>query len=355
MGRSWSYMRGEALAPFAIGTLTVLAALVITSPYSSLGSEGRTVYNLDTSFSAANNDLVWDPNTEPGFQATPNLHLNWSDPQGGPGTIDYYVGPWANSSVAAYPHFGIGPQAFNFVEVPRTQVYRSPTWGDYGSVEQGFASCAVNQGNLTVSAAQAPNPIYVGMPEQGVDWQVQFTIDWTPAVINAGLPDSGRVALTTTTTLPPLPGQVGARLVYSQLVLWSSNTTAESITPAPAGTEQGSVGIGVFPFDQLPSTPVERSYSVDLSPFIDATLAGLELESPDALLSYVYLEVDGYNVHLRLDLRDLYLTGPSNLCGSSLVASLNPNPPSGLGTLGASAVSIAQPRRGSYGPRARCR
>jgi len=333
--------------------LTVAAALVITSPFSSVPSSGRSVYNLDPAFTQANNDLVWDPNTEPGFAATPGLHLNWSDPPGGPGAIDYYVGPWANGSVGPYPHFGVGPQAFNFVEVPRTQVYRSPAWGDYTDVEQGFSSCAVNQGNLTVTAAQAVHPVYVGMPEQGVDWQVQFTLDWTPAVPTAGLPDSGRVAFTTTTTLPPLPGQLGARLVYSQLVLWSSDPVAESIAPAPAGTEQGSIGIGVFPADQLPDVPVARTYSLDLSPFLADTLTGLGLSSQGALLSYVYLETDGYNVRLHLDLRDLYLTGPTGLCGSSLVSSLNPNADAGSAppALRSEARTVEDPPR-RYSPRA---
>jgi hypothetical protein len=328
-----SEMRGESLVPFAVGVLTVVAALSLTSPWSPLGDTGRSVYNLDPSFAAVNNDLVWDPNTEPGFAATPNLHLNWSDPTGGPGTVDYYVGPWANASVASAPHFGIGPQAFNFVEVPRTQVYRSPTWGDYQNVEQGFESCVVNQGNRTVTAAEAPNPVFVGMPENGVDWRASFTLDWTPANATPGLPDSARVALTTTTALPPLPGQIGARLVYSQIVLWSSAPTSESITPAAPGTEQGSIGLGVFPLDQLPPNDVQRSYSIDLSPILAATLSGLALDGRDALLSYVYLEADGYNVHLHFDVRDLYLTGPSDLCGSSLVASLDPNSPTAGGTL----------------------
>ena len=326
-------MRGESIVPFLVAILTVTAALLITSPFSSLGTSGRSVFNLDPSFQAANNDLVWDPNTEPGFGATPGLHLNWTDPIGGPGTVDYYVGPWANGSIAPAPHFGVGPQAFNFAEVPRTQLYRNPSWGDYQNVDQGFSACAVNQGDLTVTAVQAPNPVYVGMPERGVDWQVVFTVDWTPADATPGLSDSARLALTTTTTLPPLPGQIGARLVYSQVVLWSSAPIVESITAAPPGTEQGSVGLGVFPWDQLPSSYVQRTYSIDLSPIMATTLAGLDLAGQNALLSYVYLEADGYNVHLHFDVRDMYLSGPSDLCGSSLVASLNPNSPTAGGTL----------------------
>ncbi len=341
-------MEKESVAPILAAVLTVVAALAMTSPFAAFPSEGRSTYNLNPAFSELNNDLVWDPNFLPGFAGTPSVHINWSAPQGGPGTIDYYVGPWANASVAPYPHFSVGPQAFNFVEIPRTQVYRSPAWGDYDRVQQGFVPCAVNQGNLTVNASQAAHPVYVGMPEQGVDWKVEFTLGWTDPEPTAGLPISGRVALTTTTTLPPLPGQSGARLVYSQLVLWSDTPVAQSISEAPGGTTEGAIGIGVFPVAQLTSSTIERTFSIDLSPFLGATLTGLGLASPGALLSYVYLEVGGYNLHFRLHVDNLFLTGPTSLCGSSLVASLDPNAASPRSLAAGSAAVVSSPAGRDY-------
>jgi hypothetical protein len=347
-------MRGESILPFLAAILTVVAAVLITSPFSSPAVNGRSTFNLDPTFSASNNDLVWDPNTEPGVNSTPGLHVNWSDPTGGIGSIDYYVGPWSNGSVAPLPHFAVGPQAFNFVEVPRTQQYRNASWGDYQRVEQGFRACAVNQGDLTVGAAQAVNPIYVGMPEQGVDWGLAFTIDWTPAVVATGLPALGLVALTATTTLPPLPGQPGARLVYTQLVIWASSPAPELFTRSGNGSD-GPVGVGEFPVDQLPNVSVQRAYTLDLSPYLSTTLTELGLGQSGALLSYVYLETDGYNVHLRLDLRDLYVTGPTDLCGSALVSSLDPNPASLLTGAPASALVAASAPSVAYGFRVRHR
>jgi hypothetical protein len=341
--------RASGAAAVAAGALTLLAAYAMTvSPGSHLAG-GVATYNLDPAFTDENNDLVWDPNFLPALNATPNVALQWTDPTGGPGTIDYAIGPWANNSSASLPHFSVGPQAFNFVEVPRTQAYRSPVWGDYAEVHQGFLACAVNQGNLTVTPTAALHPVYVGMPEGGVDWSVQLDLDWEgPQPLAPG--GAGLVALTMTTALPPLPGSNGSRLAYTQLILWSAQTPTLGPAPLPNANTEGSIGSDVFALDSLSSLSTHRSYSIDLSGYLADTVAALAGGARGGLLSYVYLEVDGYNWHVHLAIDDLYLRGPAWVCGSALVASLAPPPPASVAAAPAALMDLGRDGRRRAAP-----
>ncbi len=300
----------------AIGLAVLVGLVPYWVPAGALPA-ARSTYNLDPAFADANNDLVWDPNFIPGFAVTPGVHINWSDPVGGPGTIDYYVGPWANATVAPYPHFTVGPQAFNFVEVPRTQGFRSPQWGDFETVRSGFLPCAVNLGNYTVNATQAIHPVYIGMPVAGVNWTLTVPLTWDAPEFPTTGPVSGAFALGATLALPPLPGAPGARLVYTNLILWDAGPIAPSIAPVVGGASGGDVGQGTFPLAPLLGASTSRTVTVDLEAYLVATLKGLGLPVSSALLSYVYLEVSGYNVHLHLAFGGLDLEGPSGLCGPS--------------------------------------
>jgi hypothetical protein len=265
-------------------------------------------YNLDGGFQFRNNDAVWDPNFVPGFVAYPNASVGWSDPTGGPGAVDYFVG--STSVPPTLPHLAVGPQAFNFQEVPRTQVYRSPAWGDYRWVAAGFNACAVNLGNVTVDPAQAVHPIYVGMPETGVDWTLSWTMTWEGASVASG-PAVGSVSVVATTAVPDPARPGGGLLLYTQLVLWSLG-----IPSAPPLAAAGDVAS--FPLPGIPAqgAPVVRSFDVDLSSYLARTLQELGVNGSAALLSYVYVSVGGVNVHIRFALSTLTLNGPSSLCDS---------------------------------------
>ncbi len=331
--------RRRSFALVGAVALAVLVGLVPSWVPAPPAAPPRATYNLDPAFSAANNDLVWDPNFIPGFGQAPGVHVQWTDPKGGPGTIDYYVGPWTNGSVAPYPHFTVGPQAFNFAEVPRTQVFRSPQWGDYQSVQEGFLPCAVNLGNYTVNATQAVHPVYIGLPVAGVNWTVTVPIDWSAPVESAAGPVSGAFAIGATIALPALPGALGARLVYTNLILWDAAPVTESVVPIAGASSGGDVGQGTFPLLPLLGPATTRTYTVGLSSYLASTLEGLGLPISSALLSYVYLETSGYNVHLHVSFGGLDLTGPTGLCASP--------GPQGVGT-GAAApgAAVGPARRG---------
>ena len=306
-----------AVAALVTGVLAVLAGLLPLGASPTGSAPALHVYNLAPAFGDPRNDEIWDPNFIPGFNGTPGVSINWSAPLGGPGVLSYYVGPWANGSVASYPHFVVGPQAFNFVEVPRTQVFRSPHWGDYEQVRQGFLSCAVNLGNYTVNTSAALHPIYIGMPESGVDWSVRLSIHWNPAVQTPGVPADARFELVTTTTLPALGPYSYPRLVYTEMVLWSTDglVTALGGGAAPAVHPASDVaGDSTFTLDQLPNAAVDRSYDVPVSTFISSTLSSLGLPAGGALLSYVYLSAAGYNTHISASINGLWLGAPQQLC-----------------------------------------
>ena len=305
-----------ALWVLVVAVLSTVAGGFPLWEFASAPTSTLFVYNLDPSLSAPNNDLVWDPNFLPGFNATPGVQINWSDPAGQPASLSYYVGPWNNSTVAAYPHFGVGPQAFNFVEVPRTQVFRSPEWGDYSLVRQGFLACAVNLGDYTVNSTAALHPVYVGMPETGVDWTARLDLHWTPAVETPSLPTSARLEIVVTTTLPPVSPTSDPRLVYTELVLWQTPSVSGSVRSIPSVVAPSSdvVGDVSFPVDQLPNSTVDRTYTLSLGSYLQSTLAALGLSSTGALLSYVYLSAAGYNVRLDVGVSGLWLEAPAGLC-----------------------------------------
>jgi hypothetical protein len=182
-GLAWAVAGGLVVALVALG-------LGVAFPPTH-ASPAQRPYSLDGGFEFRNNDAVWDPNFVPGFGTYPTSSIGWTAPTGGPGTIDYDV---RSATVpSSLPHFAVGPQAFNFVEVPRTQVYRIPSWGDYQYVAQGFNSCAVNLGNVTVTPASAVHPIYVGLPEAGTPWTATWSLQWQSIAVDSGTP-AGSVA-----------------------------------------------------------------------------------------------------------------------------------------------------------------
>lgn len=306
------------VAAIVAATFTLIAGALPLLVAEAHATPGLRIYNLDPTFGDPVNDAVWDPNFLPGFNGTPGVHIGWSDPLGGPGTLTYFVGPWANGTVAPYPHFAVGPQAFNFEEVPRTQVFRSPGWGDYLAVHQGFLPCAVNLGNYSVNASAALHPIYIGMNESGTNWTLRLNLHWNAPVAAPGLPADAQFEIVVTTTEPALGPGTYPRLVYTELLLWSSAPTSPVAGRPLGGVSPASdvVGHRSFTVDQLPSAPTNRQYTIPLSTYLAATLSSLGLPTGPALLSYVYLSAAGYNTHLSVSISGLWLESPANLCGT---------------------------------------
>lgn len=304
----------------ALALAALLVSVIALPQVNDVGSPPGPpyTYNVDPYLSQPNNDQVWDPNFVPGFPSEPQARILWQDPAGGPAQLSYLVGPLASAPNATdAPHFAVGPQTFNFVEVPRTQVFRSPSWGDYHYVQEGFLPCAVNAGNVTPNATEALHPLYLGMPETGVDWQLQVGLGWVGAHPLPGLPYAGSLAIDLTTTLPASSSDPYPSLVYTDLLLWQgasggSPTSARAGAVATNSTRGGTV---TFVLDDLSAaTPEARSYDVDLSNYLGWTLGRLGLDPSGALLSYTYLSASGYNVQVQASLSSWSLESSSRLC-----------------------------------------
>jgi len=313
-------MRGRW--PVVVLGTAILLVVSLPQAIPAGSTSALSTYNRDARLIGPDNGPIWDPNYLPGFNTSLPAHIQWSAPSRGPAVLDYLVGPLAlPPSAASSPHFAVGPQVFDFTEVPRTQVFRQPSWGDYNQVQSGFVPCAVTVGNTTLTPTEEEVPQYVGLPESAGDWRVDLSLGWSAPVPLAGLPASGFVALVATTTLPPLSTGGGARLVYTQLGLWTGNRTAQGAA-AGVGVDYGGgiVGSATFSIDQLPNGNVSRNYSIDLSPLLSKTFALLGISGAGGVLSYTYFLVAGYNYHLRATIDSLLVQGPSSLC-------LSPDPP----------------------------
>src|SRR2546425_1221477 len=142
---------GEAIVNMGfifLCSLLVLQPLAIDAEVqpgiSNKPPPGYLAYNLDpTLTNTTENGLVFDPNFIPGFQiGLPNTSVYWSTGVGY-GKIGYWIGPW-DHVYHQVPHLAVGPQNSNFEEIPRTQQFRLPSWGDYYYVKAGFAFPGVN-------------------------------------------------------------------------------------------------------------------------------------------------------------------------------------------------------------------
>lgn len=307
---------------FAVVGIALLLGASAPLAFSGGPLPGGVIVNLDPRLDEPSNGPIWDPNYIPGFNASLPVSIRWAAPEGGPATIDYLVGPVSSPPPASLaPHFAVGPQVFSFVEVPRTQAFRDPSWGDYQAVQSGYVPCAITVGNSTLTPAEEVQPQYVGIPESAGDWGIELAIDWFPPTQLSGLPASGFVALVATTALPPLFTGGPARLITTQLELWSGTTSGLSLAPGTS-VEGNAAGFDgeTFPVDQLPNTTISRSYALDLSAYLTRTFSELGLSQDGGLLTYTYLVVGGYNTRIQLAIHNLSLVGPGSICSSPAVA-----------------------------------
>ncbi len=312
-------LRAPPLA-IALAVAALLVSVIALPQVNDVGASPGPpyTYNVDPFFLRSNNDQVWDPNFLPGFPSEPEARILWQDPTGGPAQLSYLVGPLATAPNASeVPHFAVGPQTFNFVEVPRTQVFRSPSWGDYHYVQEGFLPCAVNAGNVTPNATQALHPLYLGMPETGVDWQLQVGLRWVGAEPLLGLPYEGSLAIDLTTTLPATSSDAYPSLVYTDLILWQGASSGSSSLVRAGAVSTNSTRGGTVSFvvdDLSASVPEARSYVLDLTNYLGWTLGRLGLDPSGALLSYTYLSATGYNVQVQASLSSWSLQSSRALC-----------------------------------------
>jgi hypothetical protein len=251
---------------------------------------GYIVSNLDPTLNSTYNNEIYDPNFLPGFQAgLTHTSVSWSSGNGY-GHLNYSIGPWAHEQVGL-PHFAVGPQCCNFIEVPHTQQFRQVEWGDYYYVRAGLGPPGINLENYTTDFT---SPVDVGLRTDW-NWSVQVALNWkSPVMMNPGN-EWGAIRIAVTQFVPNAPGN----LVFTLLNFWMDTNSSSLITASVDGTERGIAPPNIVAYYPIQMTGSgNQTITINISPYLEDTLRVLGLEtvqSQHPVISYVYLNVEGYN------------------------------------------------------------
>lgn len=265
---------------------------------------GNVVSNLDPNFDSPFNNEIYNPNFLPGFQAgLTNTIVSWSSGNGY-GSVHYSVGPWSHEEVAL-PHFAAGPQCCNFVEVPHTQQFRLVDWGDYYNVKAGLGAPGVNVENYTTDFS---SPVDVGLMTDW-NWTVQVSLDWKAPVLMDPANEWGAIRITVTQFVPNVPGN----LVSTHLNFWMDGNSSSLIVPYADGTSRGVFRPNAVAYHPLQLTGNgNQTITLNISPYLEDTLRTLGLDKAQnrpQVISYVYLNVEGYNFAWNTTLRSFKIFG----------------------------------------------
>ncbi len=270
-------------------TLIILLALMVGSGVSPgirfSAPPGQFIYNVDPTLTSPDVNQVYDANFIPGFQAgLTNTTVEWSSGPGY-GQVDYQVGPWSHEEVGL-PHLAVGPQCCNFEEVPRTQQFRRPNWGDYYFVKAGFVSPGVNVANYT---SDFRAPAFVGLRTDW-EWTVSLSLNWSNPELFDGRNEWAAIGIAVTQYVPVAPG----RLVYTVLNFWTDSNSSNAIKPGAAYAVTAPNVVVYHPLQV--STAGNLTVSLNVSPYLRNTTRILGFDNGAApVISYVYLNIEGYN------------------------------------------------------------
>jgi hypothetical protein len=269
---------------------------------------GYYVYNIDPTLNSTDTNPVYDANFIPGFEVgLTNISISWGSGPGY-GHIGYSVGPWRDLQVGL-PHLAVGPQCCNFKEVPRTQQFRRVEWGDYYFVKAGFLPPAVNEPNFT---SDFTAPAYVGLR---TDWQwtISLSMDWVaPTLLNSSN-EWAAIGISITEYVPDAP----RKLIYTVLNFWMDENSSRVLTNSAMGSEGYMVVSSqdvVYHVFQLNSNG-NQTVTMNISPYLENTLRVLNLTAPGSqppVISYVYLNVEGYNMVWKSTLYSFFVMSTEN-------------------------------------------
>lgn len=286
-------------SPFSLPAATVTPGIMVEPP------SGFYAYNFAPTLNSIDNSEIYDPNFIPGFRVgLTNVSLHW-DAGIGYAHVGYSIGPWQDLQVAL-PHMAVGPQCCNFVEVPRTQQYRAEDWGDYYYVKGGFASPGVNVPNYTSSFTA---PAYVGLR---TDWQwiVSISLDWKQPKLLNPRNEWAAVGIAATQYVPTAPN----KLVYTVVNFWMDHNSSDVLGKLPgSSTSRMIVSSHVVVYHAIQLTDSgegNQTIMVNLSPYLEDTLNILGFVSASGeppVISYVYLNIEGYNMQWNTTLFSFFV------------------------------------------------
>ncbi len=275
--------------------LLISSANVMVEPGVLIGPpNGYVVSNLDPAFNSTFtfNNEIYDANFLPGFEAgLTNTSISWNSGNGY-GSLGYSVGPWVHQETSSVPHFAVGPQCCNFQEVPHTQQFRRVEWGDYYYVKAGLGPPGVNVENYTADFGAAA--AYVGLRTDW-DWTVQFSLNWEAPVMMNSANQLGTIGIATTQYVPSAPG----KLVYTLVNFWMDANSSNYVTPSTDGTVREIALPNVVIYHPVQITGGgNETVTLNISPYLQDTIRVLgfqTVQNQPPVISYVYLNVQGYN------------------------------------------------------------
>ncbi|MGA2460982.1 MAG: hypothetical protein ABSF82_06130 [Candidatus Bathyarchaeia archaeon] len=279
------------------GNVVVTPGVLLNPP------EGYQAYNIDPTLNSTDIGPIYDANFIPGFEVgLTNISITW-DSGPGYGRIGYSVGPWQDLHVGM-PHLAVGPQCCNFKEVPRTQQFRRVEWGDYYTVKGGFHPPAVNEANFT---SDFTAPAYVGLR---TDWQwtVSVSLDWGPPKLLSSTNEWAAIGISITEYVPNAPH----KLIYTVLNFWMDGNSSRVLAKSATGSDGFlivSPQVVVYSLLQLNANG-NQTIMLNISPYLENTLRVLNLTTPSQqppVISYVYLNVEGYNFVWRSTLYSFFV------------------------------------------------
>jgi hypothetical protein len=267
---------------------------------------GYVASNIDPDLKSQHNNEIYDPNFIPGFSAgLDSVSVDWSSGYGY-AKMNYSVGPWAHQESVSIPHFAMGPQCCNFVEVPHTQQFRQVGWGDYYNVRAGFGPPGVNVENYTATFGESTP--YVGIRTDW-NWTLDISLNWTKPLSLAPSNEWAAIGVSVTQYVP-----AEQKLVYTLVNFWMDQNSSSSLKPYEDGIKRAVSGgnlVTYHPF-QLEKEGNE-TLSLSLSPYLSDTLRVLNITRGGAqppLISYVYLNVEGYNLAWHTTVWSYYIVTP---------------------------------------------
>jgi len=289
----------------AIVTPLSLPVVDVTPGIALEPQSGFYAYNFAPTLNSLDNNEIYDPNFIPGFRAgLTNFSLRW-DSGLGYAHVGYSIGPWQNLQVAL-PHMAVGPQCCNFVEIPRTQQYRGEDWGDYYYVKAGFSSPGVNIPNFTSTFTAPAN---VGLRTDW-HWVVSISLDWKPPKLLSARNEWAALGIAATQYVPSAPN----KLVYTVVNFWMDSNSSNVLMKLPGSSSDrmiaGSHVVVYHPLQMTDAYDGNQTITVDLSPYLEDTLNVLGFVPSSAehpVISYVYLNIEGYNMQWNTTLYSFFV------------------------------------------------
>jgi hypothetical protein len=135
-------------------------------------------------------------------------------------------------------------------------------------------------------------------------------MNWTPPLLMDLRNEWASVGLVATQYVPSLPG----KLVYTEVNFWMDGNSSASLLTSADGVARRISQPNLVVYHPIQVTsPGNQTMTIDLSAYLRDTLSSLGLgvqQSQPPVISYIYLNVEGYNFRWNGTLWSFYVLTP---------------------------------------------